>query len=116
MIRIIFCLALIIAFIPVDKEQLDAEQRVVSTRETISLVQSAYYDISQFCYRNPQPCDTGLELFSQFRAKAKTGALLAYSYFDEHFSAPDVSASPGDQAIQSEPLTDPVVTGSSRHP
>ena len=94
MIRIIFCLALIIAFIPVDKEQLDAEQRVVSTRETISLMQSAYYDISQFCYRNPQPCDTGLELFSQFRVKAKTGALLAYNYIDEHFSAPDVPASP----------------------
>lgn len=107
-------MALVIAFIPVDKEELDASQRVVSTRETISLVQSAYFDVSQFCFRNPQPCDTGMELVSQFGAKAKNGALLAYTYFDQHFSNSDNIADQIDKPDQRAQQTDPVSTGSTR--
>ena len=113
MVRIIFWLALVIAFIPVDKEELDANQRMVSTRETISLVQSAYFDVSQFCHRNPEPCDTGKELASQFGAKAKNGALLAYDYFDQHFSNSEDLAEQSGNPEQRILQTDPVSTGST---
>ncbi|MGI9400905.1 MAG: DUF5330 domain-containing protein [Rhizobiaceae bacterium] len=113
MLRIIFWLALIIAFIPVNKNELDVDQRVVSTSETISLVQSAYYDISQFCTRNPQPCDTGKELASQFGAKAKSGMLLAYNYLDKNFSSGKGQAGKSVEPNQSLFQTDPVTTGSA---
>jgi hypothetical protein len=95
-IRTIFWLSLVIAFIPVSKDELGDNQRIVSTQETISVVQSTYRDLSQFCARNPQTCGTGKELFSQFGVKAKTGAELVYSFLDEKFGTGVEEASPGE--------------------
>lgn len=96
LIRTLFWLSLVIAFIPVSEDELGDDQRIVSTQETISVVQSTYRDLSQFCGRNPQTCGTGKELFSQFGVKAKNGAQLVYSYLDEQFGTAAKDATPGE--------------------
>ncbi len=73
LIRTIFWFSLVVMLIPVNPADLDADQRPVSTLETVGLAQSLYRDASGFCARNPQSCETGQELLSQFAVKAKTG-------------------------------------------
>ena len=93
-IRTLFWLSLVIAFIPVSRDELGDNQRIVSTQETISVVQSTYRDLTQFCARNPQTCGTGKELFSQFGVKAKNGAQLVYSYLDDQFGTAEKDEGP----------------------
>lgn len=83
LIRAAFWLSLVIAFIPVNPEDLREGQRPISTGETLFAAQAVVADIAGFCDRNPQTCGTGRELFSQFGAKAKAGARIVYDYLDE---------------------------------
>ena len=90
LLRAIFWLSLVIAFIPVNPEDLGADQRPVSTKETIGAVQLVIADLSRFCERNPQPCDTGRELFSQFGAKAKNGAQHVHDFLDRRLRPDEI--------------------------
>lgn len=83
LIRAAFWLTLVIAFIPVHPQDLDEGQRAVSTGETIVAAQALLSDFARFCERNPETCVTGRELFSQFGAKAVTGARELYAYLSE---------------------------------
>ena len=84
MLRTIFWLALVIAFIPVNEADLKADQRHVSTHETLGAAATLMRDVTGFCARNPATCDTGRELASQFGAKAKTGITFAKTQLDRH--------------------------------
>ncbi|MCU0790374.1 MAG: DUF5330 domain-containing protein, partial [Nitratireductor sp.] len=76
-------LTLVVAFIPVDREDLDESQRAVSTGETIVAAQKLLADLAGFCDRNPDTCVTGKDLFAQFGAKAMTGAREIIAYLGE---------------------------------
>jgi hypothetical protein len=84
LLRAIFWLTLVVAFIPANPEDLKDGQRTVSTSETIVAAQALLSDLSSFCERNTQACGTGKELFAQLGAKAKTGARHVYRYLDEN--------------------------------
>lgn len=83
LIRAVFWLTLVIAFIPVNPEDLKDGQRVVSTGETILAAQAVIADLAGFCQRNQQTCGTGRELFAQLGAKATTGARQVYLFLEE---------------------------------
>ena len=83
LVRIAFWLTLVIAFIPVNAEDLRDGQRAVSTGETLLAAQALVADLAGFCERNPATCGTGRELFSQLGAKAKTGARYLYRYMED---------------------------------
>lgn len=82
LIRMTFWLSLVIAFIPANPDDLNTDQRIVSTQETIGVVQTTVSDFARFCERNGETCETGKELFSQFGAKAKTGVRFVYNFID----------------------------------
>jgi hypothetical protein len=82
-IRAAFWLTLVIAFIPVNPEDLKDGQRPVTTGETILAAQAVIADLSGFCTRNPQTCGTGGELMSQLGAKATAGARYVYLFLEE---------------------------------
>ncbi|WP_186389997.1 DUF5330 domain-containing protein [Stappia sp. TSB10P1A] len=46
--------------------------------------QSTISDLSSFCERNPQTCETGGQAISQIGAKAKVSARMIYEYLDEN--------------------------------
>jgi Family of unknown function (DUF5330) len=93
LIRAVFWLTLVVAFIPVNPEDLKDGQRTVSTGETLVAAQALLSDLSSFCERNAEACGTGKELFSQLGAKAATGARHLIRYLEdnagEDAAAPD---------------------------
>ncbi len=91
LVRAAFWLTLVIAFIPVNAEDLKQGQRVVSTGETILAAQAVLADLSGFCGRNPQTCGTGQELASQLGAKATTGARYVYLFLEERTQGKDAA-------------------------
>lgn len=96
LIRAAFWLSLVIAFIPVNPADLGENQRAVSAGETIGAMQMAISDMRGFCERNPQSCDTGRELFSQFGAKARNGARIVHDFLDKRLAS--------DEARESDPV------------
>jgi hypothetical protein len=109
LLRAVFWLTLVVAFIPVNPEDLKDGQRTVSTGETIVAAQALLADLSGFCERNPQACGTGKELFSQLGAKAKTGARHVYRYIEENAAEAPLTPVEG---IGGDPEADEVSTGS----
>ncbi|MCB1463850.1 MAG: DUF5330 domain-containing protein [Nitratireductor sp.] len=91
-IRAIFWLSIVVAFIPVNPADLKEGQRPVSTLETIGAAQTLVSDLGGFCGRNPQACGTANELFSQFGAKARTGARYVSAWLDKTASQDDGNA------------------------
>ncbi len=105
LIRAVFWLTLVIAFIPVNPEDLEEGQRAVSTGETMVAAQALLADLSRFCERNEDACVTGKELLGQLGAKAKTGARGLFDYLEEQ---------QGETAAQTQPapVADETNTGS----
>ncbi len=110
LIRAAFWLTLVIAFIPVKQSDLPVGQRSISTMETVSLAQSVFADLSTFCARNAETCETGGVLISQMGMKAREGAKLAYTWLDGRYgTSSEIARSQADKAEQP---VDPVSTSS----
>jgi hypothetical protein len=73
MLRFVFWLTLVIAFIPVNPADLRDGQRPVSAYETVRIAHAAYADLSQFCVRNAEACATTRQIAGQFGLKARAG-------------------------------------------
>lgn len=103
-VKTAFWLTLVIAFIPVDQNQLGDKQPNISAMQTVGLAQSVIDDFSNFCKRNAQACETGGLIISQMGLKAREGARIVYTYLDENYDK--------DTATAENPTTDKVQTGS----
>ncbi|MEZ5872387.1 MAG: DUF5330 domain-containing protein [Nitratireductor sp.] len=97
MLRTIFWLGLVVAFIPVNPADLKDGQRPVSPFETLGAVRSVVSDMSGFCERNPSTCETGSEIASQFGAKVKAGASYLSAVLDN--SSTTMQEGPSGQAV-----------------
>jgi hypothetical protein len=94
LLKTVFWLSLVILLIPAGKETSAAGQGGVSKFEALSAAQAVWNDLSAFCERNQEACETGNQLVSQFGDKALNGAKMFYGYLDESFgrnSAADVT-------------------------
>jgi hypothetical protein len=109
LLRATFWLALVIAFIPVNPEDLEEGQRPVTTGETFVAAQALLADLSGFCDRNPNACGTGRELFAQMGAKARTGLRHVSVFLEEQQPA---EASPDAPAANPAEPVDNVSTSS----
>lgn len=83
MLRLIFWVCLLIMFIPTTPDDSNLSSPGISTQETFTAATSIYGDVTQFCDRNPQTCDTGRYFAVQFRQKAKAGANMIIAYLDD---------------------------------
>ena len=107
-LRAIFWLSIVVALIPVNPADLKDGQRPVSTMETLGAAQMLVSDLGGFCERNPQACGTANELFSQFGAKARTGARYVSSWLDKNTAESVTGEAVGETASGNQ---DPVRTG-----
>jgi hypothetical protein len=81
MLRFVFWLTIVVAFIPVNPADLREGQRPVSAFETMRIAQVAFADIAGFCARNESACASGLQIASQIGLKARAGVeMLATAY------------------------------------
>lgn len=87
LIRTAFWLAVVIMLIPVDDDtaasQAAATVQPIGAIEAASAAQATLRDVGGFCDRNPTACDIGGRIATTFMLKARTGARLAYQFFDK---------------------------------
>lgn len=84
LLKTVFWLAFLIAIIPAGKQASTAPQAGVSTIEVLSVARDVWNDVSAFCERNHETCETGNQLAAEVGAKARTGARMLYVYLDGH--------------------------------
>ena len=82
LLRTAFWLSVVVLLLPADKESGEPAPRVTAF-EAIVATQAAVADMSQFCTRQPDVCETGGAAFHVFADKVKTGVGMISSYFSE---------------------------------
>jgi hypothetical protein len=85
LLKTVFWLSLLILLVPAGKEASTAERREISTGEVVSAAQAVWNDLSEFCERNQEACETGDRLVTRFGDKARNGARILYGFLDENF-------------------------------
>jgi hypothetical protein len=95
LLKTVFWLSVVLFFlIPVGKEIGTAEKGGGSRVETLSAARAVWSDLSTFCERNQETCETGNRLVAEFGDKARIGAKMLYVYLDGHFGPNSADASP----------------------
>lgn len=82
LLRTAFWLSVVVILLPADPETGEEAPRVTAL-ETLSAAQAAVQDLSQFCVRNPDVCDTSGAAFHVFADKVRYGAKMIYGYFGD---------------------------------
>ena len=82
LLRTAFWLSVVVILLPADPETGDEAPRV-SAFQALSAAQTAVHDVSQFCIRNPDVCDTGGAAFHVFADKVRYGTKTIYGFFDD---------------------------------
>ncbi len=82
LLRAAFWLSVVVVLLPADPKTGEEAPRVTAL-ETLSAAQAAVSDMSQFCVRNPDVCDTSGAAFHVFADKVRYGAKMLYGYFGD---------------------------------
>ena len=101
-LKMAFFLGLIAFFIPFGGER--PREANISLVGAFIGAQQAIADLTGFCVRAPQACDTGRELAVFAGERITDGAALAYSLVQDKIDARET-------AVAANPVTDPVNTG-----
>ena len=80
LLRTVFWLSVVVLILPADRETGDKAPRVTAI-EALVAARTAVDDLSQFCTRNPDVCQTSGAAFQVFADKVRTGAHMIYGYF-----------------------------------
>lgn len=84
LLRCAFWIALVLLILPIDTGEDGKESAGINPVTAFFAAQSTISDLSGFCERNPQTCETGGQAISQIGAKAKVSARMIYEYLDEN--------------------------------
>lgn len=83
LIRAAFWLSIVILFIPAERDESQpTDVKLVSSGEALVAAQTVWSDLSGFCERNAEVCETGGTAMQTFSLKAKTGARMLYDFLD----------------------------------
>lgn len=84
LLRCAFWIALVLLILPIDTGEDGKDGIGINPVAAFFAAQSTISDLSSFCERNPQTCETGGQAISQIGAKAKVSARMIYEYLDEN--------------------------------
>lgn len=82
LVRKAFWLVLVLAMVPFFSGKEQADGFNVDPVAAFMAAQATVSDLTGFCGRNPQACETGGEAIAAIGASARDGAKLVYQYFD----------------------------------
>ena len=83
LIRAIFWFSLVVLLLPIDTNapsDAQAEIADVSAVEAFGAARATMADLSSFCERNPEACETGSAALAAFGQKAQASARMFYEY------------------------------------
>ena len=84
LLRSAFWIGLVLLLWPIDNgPDTEITQPGVSPVAAFIAAQSTISDLSGFCARNPQTCETGGQALAQIGARAKVGAEALYEFIDQ---------------------------------
>ncbi|WP_428700310.1 DUF5330 domain-containing protein [Stappia sp.] len=83
LLRSAFWIGLILLLLPIDTGSEETSGTGINPVTAFFAAQSTISDLSGFCERNPQTCETGGQAITQIGAKAKVSAKMLYDYLDE---------------------------------
>jgi hypothetical protein len=86
LVRAAFWLAIVVMILPGDSKSGQDAPRVTAF-EAITAARSAVEDLSQFCGRNPEACETGGNALHVFADKVRYSAQMLYGYFNSEAPA-----------------------------
>lgn len=84
LLRCAFWIALVLLILPIDTGEDGKDSVGINPVAAFFAAQSTISDLSGFCERNPQTCETGGQAIAQIGAKAKVSARMIYEYLDEN--------------------------------
>lgn len=82
LLRAVFWLSLVILLLPADEKSGEPAPRVTAL-QALAAARDSIADMSQFCTRQPDVCDTGSAAFLVFADRLKAGAGILYGYFND---------------------------------
>jgi hypothetical protein len=88
LLRAAFWLSVVVILLPADPESGEDAPRVTAV-EALWAAQGAVQDLSQFCVRNPDVCETSGTAFHVFADKVRYGTRMLYGYFGENDASPN---------------------------
>ncbi len=101
-VRTMFWLSVVVLLLPADNTVTETNPVKVSstaqvtTDDALHAAYSTVSDISTFCSRNPQVCDTGKHALNLMEAKAKYGVRVIYEW---------ATAASGSDSVPESPIT-----------
>jgi len=87
-------------FAPAHEAEQNGKTANAGTLDTVGAIRDTVTDMSSFCQRNPQTCETGKSVFGSIGIKARDGARFAYELLDSQFGAKE------DKETQTDATTD----------
>ncbi|MEM8878375.1 MAG: DUF5330 domain-containing protein [Pseudomonadota bacterium] len=85
LLKAAFWLAVVVLLLPTPdgREVVSHSGEPVNGTEAIGVARDLIADMSGFCTRNAEACDTGIAAAQAFGVKAQHGAMLLYDYIDQ---------------------------------
>jgi hypothetical protein len=85
LLKAAFWLAVVIVLLPApeDRQVVSQDGTPVDGTEAIGVARDLVADMSGFCTRNPEACDTGIAAAQAFGVKAQHGAKMLYDYLEQ---------------------------------
>ncbi len=82
LLRTAFWLTLVLVLIPLGSAQESSTDETVDPVSAFLAAQATMSDITGFCERNPQACETGGNALSAIGSRARDGARIVYEFLD----------------------------------
>ncbi|WP_106751948.1 DUF5330 domain-containing protein [Pannonibacter carbonis] len=92
LIRTAFWLTLVLVLIPFGTGQKTTTGIDVDPLSAVLAAQATVSDLTGFCTRNPQTCDTGGQALVAIGAQARDGARIVYEFLDKSVEGTDLAA------------------------
>ncbi|NBN62919.1 DUF5330 domain-containing protein [Pannonibacter tanglangensis] len=112
LIRTAFWLTLVLLLIPLGTDQKEGNGINVDPLAALMAAQATVSDLSGFCDRNPQACETGGQALTAIGTQARDGARIVYEFLDKSVADGATSADPA--AAPGSALPGPVQHGAGQ--
>ncbi len=99
--RVAFWLSIVVLLLPSDPER-GTDAPSVTFMEVLGAARAAVTDLSQFCVRNPELCETGGAVAQVIADKARYGIEQLQAYLEAH-TAVENTLTPADAATPWQP-------------
>ena len=87
LLRMTFWLGLVLVLLPTDKAPDDKNVPQIGAAQAVTAAGAAVSDLSQFCTRNPNACETGKAALNNAGVRASEVAKVGYQYLDTQLGA-----------------------------